>query len=165
MRTLCLAGSFALAAAMPVALAGDSRAEDEDEDEDENGSEDVAPLLTIEQQMLAVSEQERKDAAAVPRDRPLVVRAYKSVELFVINWICEPLATGFRFMTLLGIFAPVVFAVPLVCVGERLPHRSDERSGTLWWYSFLIWSLERAGPTFIKVARFLFSPVSAPRRG
>jgi hypothetical protein len=49
------------------------------------------------------------------------------------------------------IFIPVIVMVPVVWFGRRVPSRDRERTGTLWWYDFLVASMERAGPAFIKV--------------
>lgn len=101
--------------------------------------------------MLEESERERRDGHKTPCDRPPFYRVLRRTKLFLIDCIIEPLATGFRFITLVVVFAPVILAIPLTYVGERVKDRSEERTGTLWWYSFLLKSLERAGPTFIKV--------------
>jgi aarF domain-containing kinase len=63
----------------------------------------------------------------------------------------EPLCTGLRFLHLVVIFVPVLACVPAIWVGTRVKNRHMERTGTLWWYWFLVKSMERAGPAFIKV--------------
>lgn len=78
-------------------------------------------------------------------------RLWKTVILVVDLYIFEPLATGFRFLHLVIIFVPVIIAVPLVFIGKRQKNSDSERTGTLWWYGFLVRSMERAGPAFIKV--------------
>ena len=35
--------------------------------------------------------------------------------------------------------------------------KDDERSGTLWWYSFLVHSMERSGAAFIKLGQWAAS--------
>jgi len=75
----------------------------------------------------------------------------RSVWLFVDSWIVEPIFTGFRFLHLVVIFVPVILTIPVIWVGRRNPRRDNERSGTLWWYGFLVGSMERAGAAFIKV--------------
>jgi aarF domain-containing kinase len=67
-------------------------------------------------------------------------------------YIWEPICTGLRFLHLVVIFVPVLACVPAIWVGSRDKTRGDERTGTLWWYSFLVRSMERAGPAFIKVS-------------
>lgn len=82
-------------------------------------------------------------------DRALLRKIY----LFVDNWIVEPIATGFRFLHLVIIFVPVILTIPVIFIGARKKNRDNERSGTLWWYGFLVSSMERAGAAFIKVRR------------
>lgn len=76
----------------------------------------------------------------------------RSIWFFVDQWIIEPVATGFRFLHLVLIFVPVIVTVPAIWLGRRVKERDNERKGTLWWYSYLVWSMERAGPAFIKVS-------------
>lgn len=75
---------------------------------------------------------------------------------FVDNYIVEPIATGFRFLHLVFIFVPVLLTVPVIWFGGRVKDRDNERSGTLWWYGFLVKSMERAGAAFIKV-RYIYA--------
>ena len=79
-------------------------------------------------------------------------RAWRALYLFIDRWVYEPLATGFRFLHLVIIFVPVIVTIPAIWIGRRQKKRDDERSGTLWWYGFLVHSMERAGPAFIKVS-------------
>ena len=79
-------------------------------------------------------------------------RSYRrSVYFFVDAYIWEPICTGLRFLHLVFIFVPVMATVPVIWFGARKPDRDNERSGTLWWYEFLVNSMERAGAAFIKV--------------
>ena len=71
--------------------------------------------------------------------------------LFVDTCIYEPIATGLRFLHLVVIFVPVLATTPALWLGRRREDRGNERTGTLWWYGFLVHSMERAGPAFIKV--------------
>jgi aarF domain-containing kinase len=72
------------------------------------------------------------------------------------------MATGIRFFHLVFIFFPVMAAVPAMWFGRRVQGRNGERSGTLWWFDFLVCSMERAGPAFIKVRNFSFSFLFIP---
>ena len=92
-------------------------------------------------------------AKEIPEDVHGLRRIWKTVFLFVDTLIFEPIATTFRFLHLVVIFVPVIGAMPLIWLGRRQKKRDNERSGTLWWYSFLVRSMERAGPAFIKVSR------------
>ncbi|KAL1889686.1 hypothetical protein Cpir12675_005690 [Ceratocystis pirilliformis] len=42
-------------------------------------------------------------------------------------------------------------------MGPRVAKQNNERSGTLWWYGFLVQSMEWAGPTFIKLGQWAAS--------
>lgn len=75
----------------------------------------------------------------------------KRIYLFIDGWIIEPVATGFRFLHLVFIFVPVIVTIPVIFLGARKKERDNERSGSLWWYGFLVKSMERAGAAFIKV--------------
>lgn len=74
-----------------------------------------------------------------------------SIVYFAEVYIWEPICTGLRFLHLVVIFVPVMVTVPALWIGPRDPNRDNERSGRLWWYWFLVKSMERAGPAFIKV--------------
>ena len=99
--------------------------------------------------MLAVSRAEIEKV--VPSSLHGFARARRKVWLFLDNYVVEPIATGLRFLHLAFIFLPVIFTIPVIWVGPRVKERDGERTGTLWWYGFLIGSLERGGPAFIKV--------------
>jgi len=78
-----------------------------------------------------------------------------SVVFYLDMYIREPLCTGLRFLHLVVIFVPVIVSIPALWIGSRDRKRDNERSGTLWWYWFLVKSMERAGPAFIKVCFLL----------
>lgn len=104
---------------------------------------------TGEQRMLQASRKEiakKVDNA----DRGLSRLRHKVV-FFLDVYVWEPLCTGFRFLHLALIFVPVILAVPAIWMGRRRKDRNNERSGTLWWYGFLVTGMEWAGPAFIKV--------------
>lgn len=100
--------------------------------------------------MLEISEAERREARTVSKDIPRQKRVVERAKLFVLNYIVEPFATGFRFVTLAAIFVPLIVTIPVIWFGRKVGPEG-EREGTVWWYGFLVGSLERAGPTFIKV--------------
>ena len=104
---------------------------------------------TAEQRMLEVSREEIRKK--VDDQEWGVARLRYEVVLFVDLYIWEPLCTGVRFLHLAAIFVPVILSVPALWLGSRQPDHDNERSGTLWWYGFLVKSMERAGPAFIKV--------------
>lgn len=104
---------------------------------------------TPEEHMLEASRAEI--AKTLPDDVHGPPRVWKGLCLAIDVYIFEPLATTFRFLHLVIIFVPVILTTPLLLLGRRLKERENERMGTLWWYGFLVRSMERAGPAFIKV--------------
>ena len=112
--------------------------------------EDTGDGKTPEEHMLEASRAEI--AKDIPEDVHGLRRVWEAIYLFVDTMIVEPLATTFRFLHLVIIFVPVIGTMPLIWLGRRQRDRDNERSGTLWWYSFLVRSMERGGPAFIKVS-------------
>lgn len=117
----------------------------------ENGN----PEETSERRMLEISRNEIKKE--VGDDERGVLRFFHKITLFLDVWIWEPIATGFRFLQLVVIFVPVIIAVPAIWIGRRQPKRDNERSGTLWWYGFLVNAMELAGPAFVKLGQWAAS--------
>lgn len=120
-------------------------------EKDNNGTDHTA-----EARMLAASREEIEKRLS--DDDHGLSRVYHSIVLFLDIYIWEPVCTGIRLVYLGLIFIPVLATVPAIWIGRRQPKRDNERSGTLWWYRFLVRAMERAGPAFIK-AGFL-SPFS-----
>lgn len=114
-------------------------------------SEDHGDGKTGEEHMLEASRAEIENG--IPDNVHGIRRAWKGLVYVVDQWIFEPFATSLRFLHLVVIFVPVIFAVPATWIGSRQKERDNERSGTLWWYGFLVHSMERAGPAFIKVRK------------
>lgn len=140
-----LYASLGTSALTPAALVSISESHDSDEDG-----------RTGEQTMLDASRQEIDHA--LPEwvaDSNHGVR--RGIYVFLDTWVMEPVATGFRFLHLLVIFVPVFLTVPAIWMGARLNERDGERSGTLWWYGFLVKSMERAGAAFIKLGQWAAS--------
>lgn len=104
-----------------------------------------------EEQMLEASRKEIEKK--VPDDVYGVKRFFRIVWVVLDQCVYEPIATTLRFLHLVAIFVPVIVTVPVIWIGKRQKERDNERSGTLWWYGFLVSSMERAGPAFIKVRR------------
>ena len=69
---------------------------------------------------------------------------------FLRRNIFSPIRTGIRFLRLVIIFSPVIFTVPMLFVGVP-DGKFGEGWGAIWWYDTLTASMQRAGPTFIKV--------------
>lgn len=135
-----------LAALSPVAFV--QIADDEDEMHNGNGK-------THEEQMLEISRQELADY--VPERLRGSRKIRRAIWKFVDSYIIEPIATGFRFLHLVIIFVPVLATVPVIWFGARVPDKNNERKGTLWWYWFLVSSMERAGAAFIKLGQWAAS--------
>lgn len=104
---------------------------------------------TGEMRMLEASRDEIKKT--VSENARGFARIRREIYVFLFNYIYEPIATGVRFFHLVIIFLPVLATVPVIWCGRRNPNRDGQRSGTLWWFDFLVCSMERAGPAFIKV--------------
>ena len=111
--------------------------------------EDNGDGKTGEDHMLEASRAEIEKS--LPDDIHGVRRAWRGLYLAWDCYIFEPIATGFRFLHLVFIFVPVILTVPVIWLGSRQKDHDNERSGTLWWYGFLVHSMERSGPAFIKV--------------
>lgn len=110
---------------------------------------------TGEHRMLELSREEIRKTIA-DDDRGLS-RVVHEVVLFLDLYIWEPICTGVRFLHLVAIFVPVIFSVPAIWIGSRDPEHDNERSGTLWWYNFLVKEMELAGPAFIKLGQWAAS--------
>jgi aarF domain-containing kinase len=139
-------GSALLAALTPAAFVKIAMEDDDEEDHDGR---------THEELMLEMSRREL--AEQVPKRLQNSKKYRLGIWRFVTTWIVEPIATGFRFLHLVFIFVPVILTVPVIWFGPKQPERDDERSGTLWWYGFLVASMERAGAAFIKLGQWAAS--------
>lgn len=109
---------------------------------------------TGELQMLEASREEAQ--TGVSKDARGLKRLRQRLYVWWYCYIYDPIATGFRFVHLVLIFMPVILTFPAVWFGKQLPDRSGERTGTLWWFQFLVRAMERAGPAFIKVGCLAF---------
>ncbi|KAK1251732.1 hypothetical protein MKX07_007211 [Trichoderma sp. CBMAI-0711] len=117
----------------------------------DNGESDK----TGEHRMLEVSREEIRKT--VHDDERGISRLAHQILIFWDHYIWEPICTGTRFLHLVVIFVPVILSVPAIWFGRRHPDKDDERSGTLWWYGFLVKSMELAGPAFIKLGQWAAS--------
>ena len=113
------------------------------------GEEERHEDKTGEKVMLEASRAEIRKK--LPNHKRGLSRVVGTIAFVFDQYIYEPIATGFRFLHLVVIFVPVLVTVPATWLGRRVKDRDNERSGTLWWYGFLVKSMERAGPAFIKV--------------
>lgn len=115
----------------------------------ELSEEDNGDGKTPEEHMLEASRAEIQKR--VPENLHGLKKKWRQVYIFIDRYVYEPIATALRFFHLVFIFVPVIASTPTLWFGRRLKNRNNERSGTIWWYSFLVHSMERAGPAFIKV--------------
>ena len=115
----------------------------------ELADEENVDNVTGEERMLKASRAEIQKS--IPEDTHGLRRLFQAIALGVDSYVVEPICTGLRFLHLVVIFVPVIFTIPVIWLGTRAKDRDNERTGTLWWYSFLVSSMERAGPAFIKV--------------
>ena len=103
---------------------------------------------TAEEQMLEASRKELENH--VPHHLQSS-KFRRRIYFFIDHYFVEPFMTGVRFLHLALIFVPVLLTAPALWFGTKLPGRDGERKGALWWYGYLVWSMERAGASFIKV--------------
>ncbi|KAI8082860.1 uncharacterized protein BX664DRAFT_339245 [Halteromyces radiatus] len=78
----------------------------------------------------------------------------KHILHFLDHWLLEPLLTLRRFVHILLLFTPVLLSSPALVLGNV---KNEDTSGSLWWYDFLATQMERAGPSFIKLAQWIAS--------
>ncbi|CAA9966476.1 ABC1 family protein [Pyrenophora teres f. maculata] len=116
---------------------------------------------THEEAMLEASRKELDEQ--VPHALRNSSKYRRGIYFFIEDYIIEPIATGFRFLHLVIIFVPVIVTIPVIWLGARQPDRDNERSGTLWWYGFLVTSMERAGAAFIKASNYQLGQWAASR--
>jgi aarF domain-containing kinase len=136
-RTILWSGAAGGAVLSPLAFVGLAK------EQSGNGEK------THEEAMLEASRKELNEQ--VPKALENSTKYRRGVYFFIEDYIIEPIATGFRFLHLIFIFVPVIVTVPVIWFGQRQTDKDDERAGTLWWYGFLVSSMERAGAAFIKV--------------
>ncbi|CAN6613054.1 hypothetical protein TRVA0_005S02014 [Trichomonascus vanleenenianus] len=75
---------------------------------------------------------------------------------FIRDDLFEPVITLLRFIQLTFLFAPVIISLPIVLFGPIAPPRG-ERGGATLWYQYLTWTMEVAGPSFIKLGQWAAS--------
>ncbi|CAG8220491.1 unnamed protein product [Penicillium salamii] len=110
---------------------------------------------TAEMQMLEASREEVRKS--VSPDAHGISKLCQTLWVYFYHYVYDPIATGFRFVHLAIIFVPVVVTVPAIWIGRKTNDQDGARSGTLWWYRFLVKAMERAGPAFIKLGQWAAS--------
>lgn len=102
---------------------------------------------TTEEGLYEASVQEDKERKRIRQNNTILWR----LMYFIGDWIVDPTITCLRFVQLSVMFIPVMVSLPIVLFGPRDPLRSNEKRGTILWYRYLTWTMELAGPSFIKV--------------
>ncbi|KAL2172732.1 hypothetical protein VTG60DRAFT_4178 [Thermothelomyces hinnuleus] len=115
----------------------------------------ASPEDTGEHRMLKASRAEIRKSAGESDGTLGWLR--RRLVLFLDLYVWEPICTSIRFLQLVVIFVPVILTVPAIWIGGRVPERDNERTGTLWWYGFLVQAMEWAGPAFIKLGQWAAS--------
>ncbi len=113
-------------------------------EKDNSGTEQTAEKRMLEASRTEIDPKVAPDVAGL-------ARLGHDLVYILDRFVWEPLCTGVRLLQLVVIFVPVIAVVPVIWLGKRRPDRDGERSGTLWWYGFLVQGMEKAGPAFIKV--------------
>ena len=75
------------------------------------------------------------------------------IVVFINDTIISRVALCLRFIQLTAMFVPVFLSMPLVVLGPRISTSSGYvKRGALLWYKYFTWTMELAGPSFIKVS-------------
>ena len=147
-KTTILLSSAALSPAFFVHIASS-------DDDDKHSSPDDENELTGGEKMLHASHEELR--SQVPKALQHSTKVRRTIYFWLDRYIVEPILTGLRFLHLVVIFVPVIICVPVMWIGPRVRDRDNERAGCLWWYGFLVRSMERAGAAFIKLGQWAAS--------
>ncbi|EIW73193.1 hypothetical protein TREMEDRAFT_67258 [Tremella mesenterica DSM 1558] len=96
--------------------------------------------IPIHSTSISASQEPAQIVAASPAEPRLTLILAFQIYIF------EPIATLVRFFHLALLFGPVILLSPMLV-----------NWGALWWYSFLVKQMERAGPSFIKLGQWAAS--------
>lgn len=115
---------------------------------------------------LYLASQKEKDLSArgLTNESPSrIYLLYKRILLVFNDYVYSPVATCLRFLQLVVLFGPVIVSLPMILFGPITVHdflsenvgdlvfKSKDRLGAVIWYKYLTWTMELAGPSFIKV--------------
>ncbi|KAK6454948.1 ABC1 family protein [Scheffersomyces xylosifermentans] len=123
----------------------------------------VSDAETYEMGLYEGSQLEEKQQFESYRNEKLtkgwsVVRILYYVRFKLEDYVIDPLITIARFMELSLIFLPVLLTSPICWFGKRnLKSGEVVRSGAKLWYTYLRWSAEIAGASFIKLGQWAAS--------
>ncbi|KAI8990948.1 hypothetical protein BDF20DRAFT_841809 [Mycotypha africana] len=114
-----------------------------------------------------IIESSKENHTLLSRTEPLkhkLIRLCQHIIQWLDIYVLEPILTLRRLTHILLLFTPVVVTAPFALflpVGSRSSNNEypdfGERDATLWWFDFLAKQMERAGPTFIKLAQWIAS--------
>lgn len=141
------------------------------DDEEQSNSHTLMPVNgseTREQGLIRASQQELANSArgATNTNSSMLYSWYNSIVHNFYLYFYNPVATCLRFIQLAALFGPVLVSFPVVMLGPRITSgmyrfdglvsddsspASKERMGAIMWYKYLTWTMEMAGPSFIKV--------------
>ncbi|KAI0308167.1 ABC1-domain-containing protein [Multifurca ochricompacta] len=82
---------------------------------------------------------------------------YERIHSLFIDHVWEPILTARRFIHLFFLFVPIILSSPMLLVGSPEESLQGDRWGAVWWYDHLVAQMDRAGPTFIKLAQWAAS--------
>ncbi|KAK6497334.1 hypothetical protein TWF481_011748 [Arthrobotrys musiformis] len=119
--------------------------------------DETQPVEPLTQELRLLAESEGENCHQRVGYDPPVGGMLGHAKYYLHACLIEPVATGLRFLYLALLFLPVIITMPAIWMGPRLPLRDGERAGTLWWYGYLVKSMEMAGPTFIKLGQWAAS--------
>lgn len=157
-RTVLLASATAIATLTPT-------------DEREHPANEAASVpddQTREEALYQASRTELEDAARGldKENASFLYIWYKNIVRWFYKLCYNPVATSLRFIQLALLFGPVLITFPIVLVGPKVAlgmnrlygiieddvsPSSKDRVGAIWWFKYLTWTMEMAGPSFIKV--------------
>ncbi|KAI0347771.1 ABC1-domain-containing protein [Trametopsis cervina] len=120
--------------------------------------ESVFPALLSSPTIIPCNE-DRKPLPELTINSPHEPRKSIISALFTIfnDTIWEPILTARRFVHLVILFLPVLLSAPMLLVGEPERALGGDRWGAVWWYGFMTSQMQRAGPTFVKLAQWAAS--------
>lgn len=106
-------------------------------------------------------EHKREQSEPLHAHEPVPAR---SISRLLLDYLVEPFLTALRFLHLVVLFGPVILTSPMLLVGKPERKRpgkpvaaEEDAWGAVWWYSFLVKQMERAGPSFIKLGQWAAS--------
>lgn len=157
-RPLLLASATAIATLAPA-------------DEEQSNIHTLIPVNgseTREEGLIRASQQELANSArgTAKTNSSMISSWYNSIVHNFYLYFYNPVATCLRFIQLAALFGPVLISFPVVMLGPRITSgmyrfdglvsddsspASKERTGAIMWYKYLTWTMEMAGPSFIKV--------------